>query len=68
MASRLKPSVVPIMLTIDDIAAKLQLSNKTVRRLIARKKLAAHRIGGQLRVSPDDLLAFIHCGRVGVSV
>ena len=53
------------MLTADDVARQLQLSPKTVRRMIARGDLTAHRIGRQLRVAPGDLRAFISRGRLG---
>jgi excisionase family DNA binding protein len=56
------------MLTVDDVAQQLQLSPKTVRRMIARGDLTAHRIGRQLRVAPTDLRAFISHGRTGVGM
>ena len=56
------------MLTVDDVARQLQLSPKTVRRMIARGDLLAHRIGRQLRVAPGDLRAFISRGRTGVGM
>jgi excisionase family DNA binding protein len=37
----------------------LHVSDKTVRRLIARGELHAHRIGRQLRISEEELRRFI---------
>jgi excisionase family DNA binding protein len=61
------PRALP-MLTVEDVARQLQLSPKTVRRMIGRDDLLAHRIGRQLRVAPADLRAFISRGRTGVGM
>jgi len=68
MASRPASARTPVLLTVDDVADQLQLSPKTVRRMIARNDLAAHRVGRQIRIAPSDLLALIHRGRMGVSM
>lgn len=47
------------LLTVQAVAELLGISSKTVRRLIARGDLAAHRIGGSLRVSEGDLRAYL---------
>jgi excisionase family DNA binding protein len=44
--------------TIKDVARRWNVSTKTVRRLIDRKKMAIHHIGGQIRISQEDLLVF----------
>jgi excisionase family DNA binding protein len=44
--SRLSP-----MLTVPDAAGLLSVSSKTVRRLIERRAIVAHRIGSSLRIS-----------------
>ena len=49
----------PPMLTVGDVAARLQVCTKTVRRWIDRSELRVHRIGRQLRISEQDLEAFI---------
>ena len=68
MAKHVNPPVTPDLLSPDDVAIKLGLSTKTVRRMIAAKKLPAHRIGRQLRILPSDLIAFINRGRTMVSL
>ncbi len=47
------------MLTIDAVADELDLSPRTVRRLIDDGALPVHRIGRSIRISRDDLDRFI---------
>ena len=47
------------LLTVPDAAEALQVSSKTVRRLIARGELSALRVGRQLRIPPRDLHAYL---------
>lgn len=47
------------MLTPRETAERLNVSEKTVRRLIANHELAAVRVGAQLRVDADQLEAWI---------
>jgi excisionase family DNA binding protein len=44
---------------VGEVAQRLQVSGKTVRRWIGRRELRAHRLGRQLRVAEDDLAAFL---------
>ena len=43
--------------TVKQIAERWQCSEKTVRRLIERGDLIAHRLGGGHRISEADLMA-----------
>lgn len=54
---------VPQLLTVQEAADRLNASTKTVRRLIASKKLPAHRVGRLLRVAGDDLVAMLDRSR-----
>ncbi len=47
------------LLTIALAASRLSISESSVRRLIARGRLVAHRFGGCVRVSEADLDAFV---------
>jgi len=47
------------LLTVDDVAARLQLSVRSRRRRMAEKKLRVIRIGRAVRVRPKDLTAFV---------
>jgi excisionase family DNA binding protein len=56
---------VPRFFTINDIAQSLDVSTRTVRRLIKTGALAAHHIGGTVRVSEADFAAFLATRRSG---
>ena len=45
------------------IARRLNVSEKTVRRLIDRNELRAYRIGRQLRISEEELIRFLDTRR-----
>ena len=50
------------LLSVQAVADLLGVSTKTVRRLFARGDLKPHRIGGSLRISEEDLRAYLaHC-------
>jgi len=51
------------MLSPADVATLLQVSTKTVRRWIEVGELRVHALGRQLRVSDDDLSAFVKSRR-----
>lgn len=53
----------PQLLTVSDVAERLRISVKTVRRQVDQGELRVHRIGRQLRVSEQDLEAFIKVWR-----
>jgi excisionase family DNA binding protein len=48
----------PFFLTINQTAAQLQLSSKTVRALLLSGRLPGKKIGAQWRVSAGALLTF----------
>ena len=49
----------PRLLTVDEMAERLGVCSRTIRRWIARNELPAHRLGRSVRVAEDDLLAFL---------
>jgi excisionase family DNA binding protein len=46
------------LLTLQDVAVRWQVSLKSVRRIVARGELKVHRIGAQIRVSPEDAITY----------
>jgi excisionase family DNA binding protein len=54
-----KPAPAPRLLSTAAVAARLDVSQKTVRRLIENGQLPIHRIGRQVRISEPDLAAYI---------
>ena len=52
------------LLSIPETAEQLGISDKGVRRAIERGDLAAHRIGRLLRISDEDLAAFVAVRRM----
>jgi excisionase family DNA binding protein len=56
-------AVLPRLLSVDAVAEQLGMCAKTIRRLIDRGELRAHRFGRAIRVSEDDLAVFIKMGR-----
>ena len=51
------------LLDVPAVARRLNVSEKTVRRLIARGELRAHRIGRLLRISEEELRRFLDSSR-----
>ena len=52
------------MLSVAEVAERLNVSDKTVRRLITERELDAYHIRRQLRVSEADLAAYLVGQRV----
>ena len=55
----------PDFLTVDQVAARLGVSVKTIRRWVQNGDLAHHRFGRQVRISPTDLRSFTEARRQG---
>lgn len=49
----------PALHDVAGVASRLAVSKKTVRRMIDRGELSAHRIGRLLRISEEDLASFL---------
>ena len=50
--------------TVDEIAARLQVSDQTVRRWVKSGKLIAFKPGKELRIHPTDLEEFLESRKV----
>jgi excisionase family DNA binding protein len=51
------------LLSISVVAKRLDISIRTVRRLIDDKSIAIYRIGRQIRISEPDLAAYVQSRR-----
>ena len=51
--------------TIAEVAERLRVATRTVRRWIKAGDLIAHRIGGVVRIAESDLRAFLAIHREG---
>ena len=49
----------PPIFSVDKTAQNLNASSKTVRRLIARGELPAHRVGSCLRITDEALRSYL---------
>ena len=56
-------SALPRLYDVTATADRLNVSTKTVRRLIANKHLPAHRIGRLVRIAEDDIQALLNHNR-----
>ena len=61
-ASAISASTKSALLRIDEVAAILTVSSKTIRRLVARGDLRAIRIGRSVRIHPSEIDRLIAAG------
>jgi excisionase family DNA binding protein len=52
------------LLTIDQAADQLGTGPRFVRRLIAERRIAFHKVGRHVRIAEADLISFVASGRV----
>ncbi len=52
------------LLTINEVATRLCVTPRFVRRLVAERRIVFHRIGKFIRFDPSEVDALIHEGRV----
>lgn len=52
------------LITVQDVARVCRVNPKTVRRWISAGKLGHHKLGTQIRISPNDFDAFLSQHRV----
>lgn len=54
----------PLYLTVAEAAAYLNTSVRFVRRIVAERRVAFHKVGAHVRIGQADLEAFVQAGRV----
>lgn len=59
------PTRIPRLLSVQQAADIVGVSTKTIRRWIDAKELPFHRLGRQIRIAEDDLIAFLAKNREG---
>jgi len=58
------PVLATELLTIEEAAQRIKMSVGYVRRAVAERRIAFHRIGRAIRFDPADLAEFIQARRV----
>jgi excisionase family DNA binding protein len=58
------PGLPAELLTIEEAAARMKMSVRYVRRLVAERRIAFHRLGRAVRFDQADLAEFVQAGRV----
>lgn len=56
-----------LFLTVKEVGAQLRVSDRTIRRLIARGQLEAVRLGRSVRISPSSLEKMLNRNEVSIS-
>ena len=54
------------LLRVNDVAAQLGVSTKTIRRIIARQELSFLRIGRLIRIRQTDLLSYLKISHISL--
>lgn len=54
----------PVLLDVDQVAARLGTKPRFIRRLIAERRIEFHKVGRHVRISESALCDFIDAGRV----
>ncbi|HEY2956652.1 MAG TPA: helix-turn-helix domain-containing protein [Actinomycetota bacterium] len=52
------------LLTIEEAAERLGTSVRFVRRLVAERRIAYHKVGRHVRIAEADLASYVASGRV----
>jgi excisionase family DNA binding protein len=55
------------LLTVEQAADRLGTSVRFIRRLIAERRIAYHKVGRHVRIAEADLINFVAAGRVDAS-
>jgi excisionase family DNA binding protein len=55
------------LLTVEQAADRLGTSTRFVRRLVAERRIAYHKVGRHVRIAEADLINYVAAGRVDAS-
>jgi excisionase family DNA binding protein len=62
--ARREDTAAPVLLDVNQVAARLGTKPRFVRRLIAERRIEFHKVGRYVRISEPALSQFIKAGRV----
>jgi excisionase family DNA binding protein len=57
----------PSFLTLEEVAATLRVSKRTIHRMIKQNKLPAFKVGGQWRIAQNRFKQWVHQKEVLIS-
>ena len=52
------------LLTVEQAAERLGTSTRFIRRLIAERRIAYHKVGRHVRIAEADLINYVAAGRI----
>jgi excisionase family DNA binding protein len=52
------------LLTVEQAAERLGTSTRFIRRLIAERRIAYHKVGRHVRIAEADLINYVATGRI----
>ena len=56
-----------MLLTLNDVAAVLNVSQSTIKRLVSSNALASVQVGASRRIQPQDLADFVSANRTSAA-
>ena len=63
-----EPSTIPQLVTIDQLAERLGITVRHVRRLVAEKPVPYLKVGKLVRFDPDEIVQWLASRREGLEV
>ena len=58
------PDKAPVLLTVEQVAERMNCKPRFVRRLIAERRIEFHKVGRHVRISEAALAEFVKAARV----
>jgi excisionase family DNA binding protein len=55
------------LLTVEQAADRLGTSTRFIRRLVAERRIAYHKLGRHIRIAEADLINYVAAGRIDAS-
>lgn len=55
---------IPNFLSLKELALYLNISGRAARRLVDKRKIAFHKIGGSLRIKREDMFRYLENNRI----